>query len=77
MVMVYNINYSKIIQPIIGVKMVEMNPKHVALVEAYLQEQGRRGYELSQGNECIVVSGHYSTMYFICTDEKIIDIQVD
>lgn len=57
--------------------MAEMNPVHVALVEAYLQEQGRRGYTLSQGNECIVVDGHYSTSYFICNDEKIIDIQVD
>lgn len=57
--------------------MTEMNPKHVALVEAYLQENGRRGYTLSQGNECIVVHGHYSTSYFICNDEKILDIQVD
>jgi hypothetical protein len=57
--------------------MTEMNPKHVALVEAYLQEKGRRGYTLSQGNECIVVHGHYSTSYFICNDEKILDIQVD
>lgn len=57
--------------------MREMNPVHVALVEAHLQEQGRRGYTLAQGNECIIVYGHYSTMYYICNDEKILDIQVD
>ena len=54
-----------------------MNPVHVALVEAYLKEHGKTGYSLSQGNNCIVVHGHYSTSYYICNDEKIIDIQVD
>lgn len=57
--------------------MTEMNPKHVALVEAYMQEHGRTGYSLSQGNNCIVVSYRYTTSYFICNDEKIVDIQVD
>lgn len=57
--------------------MAEMNPKHVALVEADLQAKGRRGYTLAQGNECIVVYHHYTTSYYICTDDKILDIQVD
>jgi hypothetical protein len=54
-----------------------MNPTHVALVEASLLKQGKTSYTLSQGNGCIVVSYGYVTSYYICNDEKIIDIQVD